>query len=194
MWNVVLLAFENMEVLDFAGPFEVFSVANQLSDYQLLNLRVVAVTDELKVCAKNGLTILADIPLHAVEEVDMLIIPGGDGTKLLLTNQASMQGIRTLDQKARFTWSVCSGARILACLGALDHQPFTTHHLVIEDVQKLTEKGYFVEKRFVQNSKYATAAGVSAGIDLALHMLIQLTDVDFVHQVARYMEYPFIPE
>ncbi|EIM78831.1 ThiJ/PfpI domain-containing protein [Nitritalea halalkaliphila LW7] len=181
-----------MEVLDFAGPFEVFSVANQLKAYQLLTLQVASVTDERIVRAKNGLTIVADTSLAAVFETDMLIIPGGDGSKALLENTEAMQDISRLNGHAKLTWSVCSGARILAALGVLDRQPFTTHHLVIEDVQKLTKNGFFVDKRFVKTGKYATAAGVSAGIDLALHMLLALTDSHFVKQVARYMEYPYI--
>jgi transcriptional regulator GlxA family with amidase domain len=187
--KLTLLCFEDMEVLDFAGPFEVFSVANQLEDYTLMDIAVVS-KDGGIITARNGLKILPDTGIHEVINTDILIIPGGDGTKRILEDEVLMSWLDKLIPQSRIAFSVCSGARILARLGYLDGKPFTTHHEVFEDVQKLTKEGIPVkDQRFVDLGSIMTAAGISAGIDLSLHVVKRLWGDPVQNRVIRYMEY-----
>ena len=136
--SVAILIFDEVEVLDFAGPFEVFSVTSELSDYTLLEVKVVG-KNTSPVIAKNGLKVIPDISYSQVEQMDVLVIPGGDGSKSVLQDQDLMNWLGEVIPKTQVTFSVCSGARILAKLGLLDGKPFTTHHEVFEDVLALTQ-------------------------------------------------------
>lgn len=185
-----LLAFPDMEVLDFAGPFEVFSVANQLSDYSLLDIRLIGLDKNL-VTAKNGLKIMPDCSMDAIAKLDILIIPGGDGSKALLTHEAGMTWIDSIIPQAQIVATVCSGARILAQLGYLRNQTFTTHASVFDDVLSIEPTAQALkDARFVDHGKIMTAAGVAAGIDLSLHMVEKLFGTMLKEETERYMEYP----
>lgn len=185
-----LLAFPDMEVLDFAGPFEVFSVANQLSDYKLFDIHVIGLNEQL-VKAKNGLKIMPDCGMDTISKLDILIIPGGDGSKALLKHEKGMAWIDSIIPQAQIVATICSGARILAQLGYLRNQTFTTHASVFEDVVSIEPTAKALKAvRFVDNGKIMTAAGVAAGIDLSLHIVEKLFGTALKEETARYMEYP----
>lgn len=190
MKDLGIFAFDNMEVLDFAGPFEVFSVANQLSGYKLLKIRVAS-TDKKTITAKNGLMIKADFRLADFERLDYFVIPGGDGTKKVIQQKEVLDEIKKLTSQSSWTMSVCSGSRILGKTGFLDQKPYCTHHEVFDSMREIVPSGVpQPDLRFVQSDQQIwTAAGISAGIDLALH----LTELSFgkalAVQTAEYMEY-----
>ena len=190
MKNLGIFAFDDMEVLDFAGPFEVFSVANQLSSYKLLKIRVAS-ADKKTIIAKNGLTIKTDFRLEDLENLDFLVIPGGDGTKKVIQRKEVLNHIKKLTSQSTWTMSVCSGSRILGKTGFLDHKPYCTHHEVFDSMREIVPSGVPQrDLRFVQSDQQIwTAAGISAGIDLALHLTELTFGKALAEQTAAYMEY-----
>ncbi|MFC5191212.1 DJ-1/PfpI family protein [Algoriphagus aquatilis] len=190
MKTLGIFAFNDMEVLDFAGPFEVFSVANQLSGYKLLKIRVAS-ADKKTIIAKNGLEIKADFRLADLENLDYLVIPGGDGTKKVIQRKEVLNHIKRLTSQSSWTMSVCSGSRILGKTGFLDHKPYCTHHEVFDSMREIVPSGVPQrDLRFVQSDQQIwTAAGISAGIDLALHLTELTFGKALAEQTAAYMEY-----
>ncbi|MFD2201763.1 DJ-1/PfpI family protein [Shivajiella indica] len=187
--SVAILLFEEVEVLDFAGPFEVFSVTAQLSGYEILEVKTIAKSKSL-IRAKNGLQVMPDLGIDELSQLDILIIPGGDGSRAVIQDKVLMEWIDNLAHKAQTVFTVCSGARILAKLGYLKIQRFTTHHEVFEDVLALEPKAIPDRNaRFVDNGKFMTAAGVAAGIDLSLYVVEKYFGKEVKDNTAKYMEY-----
>ena len=191
MKTIGILLFDDIELLDFAGPYEVFSVANELSGFGLF--RVITLSESGKaIRSVHGMQLVPDHSIHDTPALDILVIPGGDGTKAVIKNQQLMHWILDAYKKSEITFTVCSGARIPALLGLLDNQEFTTHHGVVVDVLAIAPKAIFREKRFVDNGKMMTAAGISAGIDLSLYILGKLHGQEIMEKTISYMEYqPF---
>lgn len=196
MKQLGILIFDDVEVLDFAGPFEVFSVANQLSEYTLLEVHTFSTTT-LPIRARNGLQVLPDHSITSIPTLDYLVLPGGDGTKKIIQNGSFIQEIKQQALNSEWTMSVCSGSRILDKAGFLEHKPYCTHHEVFGSMQELVPTGIPQPTlRFIQSdARIWTAAGISAGIDLAL----QLTELTFGKELAlataTYMEYlPYLDQ
>lgn len=187
--NVGVLVFPNAELLDFAGPFEVFSVASELNNYSLFDVFAVAKSTE-PITTINGLSVNPKYSLNNCPKIDILIIPGGVGTRDLLNEKETLQWISHTHQTTEITLSVCTGAMILGKLGLLNSKSYTTHHLIFEDMQQIAPLAKLVKmKRYIQDGKIYTAAGISAGIDLSLHIIETLNGKEIAKNVARYMEY-----
>jgi transcriptional regulator GlxA family with amidase domain len=190
MQHLGIFIFDGVEVLDFAGPFEVFSVASQLSNYQTLKVFTFGAEANL-IRTVNGLQVLPDYGLENLPVCDFLVIPGGDGSKQVIQKPEVLASLKNSIDQTEWTMSVCSGSRILGKLGYLDGKPYCTHHLVFESMKQITPTGYpKPELRFVQSSdRIYTAAGISAGIDLAFFLLEKTFGNDLARQTAEYMEY-----
>lgn len=190
MKRLGIFVFEEVEVLDFAGPFEVFSVAAQLSDYQLLQVSTFG-TSQTPIRTKNGLQVIPDTGLDSLESLDFLVIPGGDGTKKIIENPGVLASLQSKINSSQWTMSVCSGSRILGKTGFLDHKAYCTHHEVFESMEEIVPTGMpQPQLRFVQSDrKIWTAAGISAGIDLALHLTELTFGKELATSTANYMEY-----
>ncbi len=190
MKQLGILIFDDVEVLDFAGPFEVFSVANQLSGYTLLELHTFSQTT-LPIRARNGLQVVPDHSISSLPTLDYVVLPGGDGTKKVVQNTSIIEEIKQRVLSSEWTMTVCSGSRILGKAGFLEQKPYCTHHEVYESIQELVPSALpQPDLRYIQtDDRLWTAAGISAGIDLALH----LTEVTFGKELALataiYMEY-----
>lgn len=187
--NVGILIFENAEVLDFAGPFEVFSVTSELNDHSLFDVSLVA--EQLSpVSAVNGMSVNPHYGFNTCPSLDILIIAGGFGTRKQITNQKVLDWIAKQHQQTEYTLSICSGATLLGTLGLLEDQPYCTHHEVYSMMQELVPTGKPQrDKRFVQTGKIFTSGGISAGIDLSFHLVQKLLGSDIAVQTAKYMEY-----
>jgi len=189
MRNVAILMFDDVEVLDFAGPFEVFSVTAELNNYNLLNVFTVA-EQQANIIAKNDLTVLPKFSISNTPKIDVLVIPGGDGAKKLLDNEVILNWINTIHKSTEITMSVCSGATILGKLGLLNGQPYCTHHQVYERMGKLASTAMAQkDKRYVAAGKVYTSGGISAGIDLSFHLVAQFFGKAVAQKTAQYMEY-----
>lgn len=187
--NVAILLFDNVEVLDFAGPFEVFAVTDELRGHEVFNVFTVA--EALRpIRANNGLSVNPDHDLSSCPPPDVLVIPGGFGTRALLKNERMLDAVRTWSASAGLVMSVCTGSLVLAQAGLLDGLRATTHHECFALLRQLAPRTEVVEtERFVDNGKVLTAAGVSAGIDCSLHVVGRLLGSAVAAQTARYMEY-----
>jgi len=188
--NVALFLFPEVEVLDFAGPFEVFAVTDELRGYYTFNVITVAET-VAPIRARNGLQVLPDHSFTTCPSPHVLIIPGGFGTRALLKNEPVLAWLRTQAASAELVMSVCTGAFLLARLGLLDGLRATTHHECLDDLRALAPAATVdATARFHDNGKILTAAGISAGIDCSLHVVSRLLGPAAAASTARYMEYP----
>lgn len=188
--TVGIFIFKNAEVLDFAGPFEVFSVTSELNDFNLFDVFTVAKTKE-PVIAVNGLSVNPKYSFKDCPKIDILILAGGDGTNQAITDDEVIDWIASTDKNTTLTLSICSGSRFLAKIGVLDNNPYCTHHQVYDAMKKLVPTGKpITDKRFVQsNDKTYTSGGISAGIDLSFHIVEQLHGKQIAEKTATYMEY-----
>jgi transcriptional regulator GlxA family with amidase domain len=188
--HVGILIFDDAEVLDFAGPFEVFSVTSQLSNFE--PFQVFTLSQSLApVTAVNGLRVVPDFSIDDHPTIDILILSGGQGTRKLLTDDCLLQWIQKVHATTQLTISICSGARILAKLGLLNDKPFCTHHEVYGHIKEIAPLSIpQKEKRFVQSDeRIFTSGGISAGIDLSFHVVEKLLGSDKATETAQYMEY-----
>lgn len=190
--NVAILLFDDVEVLDFAGPFEVFSVTRELAGDRLFNVHTVGVTPGT-VRARNGLKVVPEHTLESVPPPDVLIVPGGQGVRALLPHAGVIDWIRRKSAKAEIVASVCTGSLLLAKAGLLTGSPATTHFQCFDLLRELEPTAIVREEvRFTDQGRILTAAGISAGIDLSLHLVARLHGVETAQRSARYMEYRWI--
>jgi transcriptional regulator GlxA family with amidase domain len=187
--TVVVLLFDDVEVLDFAGPFEVFGVTGKRDDATPFN--VVTVAEHAGVIrARNGLTVA---PTHSFADCpppDVLVVPGGYGTRREMNNERVIQWIRSQSSSAEVILSVCTGALLLARAGLLAGLEVTTHHGALDLLAKTAPDAVVrADQRFVDNGRVITSAGISAGIDAALHVVGRLVGEAQARETAFYMEY-----
>lgn len=187
--NVAILLFDEVEVLDFAGPFEVFAVTDELRERSVFNVFTVAQRPGT-VRARNGLKVVPDYSVDACPTPHVLVVPGGFGTRALLSNPVIIEWIRTKSRASEVTMSVCTGALLLAKAGLLDGLRVTTHHENIGDLRTLAPLALVDPGAlFHDNGAILTSAGISAGIDCSLHLVGRLLGDGVAASTANYMEY-----
>lgn len=186
--NVAIVLFNDFEILDMAGPAEVFSAAMGSNGREFEVFTVSSSKEEVE----SGHAVLAVTPEYTVDKCpkpDIVVIPGGH-VEALLADAKLMEWIKARAADSEIVMSVCNGAFALHKAGLLDGLEATTHHGSVERLRKIATKTKVVpDRRFVDNGKIITAAGVSAGIDAALHVVERLLGVDAANNTARYMEY-----
>ena len=195
MKTIGIYLFDNVEVLDFAGPFEVFSTAQRLhamnsGDPSVRLFDVVTIAENKReIIAAGGLKVT---PLHGIDyhpHLDVLIVPGGVVT-VELNKQQVLSWLSSTAERADITASVCTGAFLLAQAGLLNGMEVTTHW---EDIGELRHSfpGLVVKEnaRWIDNGHIVTSAGISAGIDMSLHLVGRLAGRDHAEKTARQMEY-----
>lgn len=187
--RVGILVFDEVEVLDACGPFEVFGVAGRISTGPTsFEVVLVAAGDERSTLARHGLRIIADHTLDDAPDLDVLIVPGGVTTAV----ETHPRVVAWVADRARtpVVASVCTGAFILAEAGVLTDQQVTTHW---EDVGELRERFPALDvvdgPRWVRSGDLFTSAGISAGIDLALHLVGVLGGTRLAMATAHQMDY-----
>lgn len=187
--RVAILLFDDVEVLDFAGPFEVFAVAPAENGAPAFDVVTVALRAG-PVVARNELTVLPSCTPDTLGAVDILVVPGGFGTRRELDNPAMLDFIRATSGAAGLTVSVCTGALLLGAAGLLAGRGATTHWAAMEELRALeTGAALHPEARVVDNGALITAAGVSAGIDAALHVVSRIYGEAVARRTALYMQY-----
>jgi transcriptional regulator GlxA family with amidase domain len=186
--KVAVCLFEDAEELDWAGPYEVLSAWARLWPDDGVEVFTVADSTEVR-CAK-GLRVLADHTWDSAPRPDVLVYPGGFGTRRELADEAVLNRLRGLAADGTLMTSVCTGSLVFASAGLLDGRPATTWHGAVETLGELGD-GIEVkpEARFVDSGEVITAAGVSAGIDMALHLVARLHSVERAREVRRYIQY-----
>lgn len=189
MLNVGIFIFNDVELLDFAGPYEVFSVASEMHDYKYFSVFTISENGDM-IKTVNGLKVQPDFSFDTHPNMDILLIPGGVGSRKLIKNARVLDWVKKNTLRSEITCSVCSGALVLGKLGLLDNLISTTHHQVIDllkEIAPLTniDKG----KRYIDNGKIMTSAGISAGIDLALHIVNKIYGIEAEQKTIEHMEY-----
>ncbi|NWG19955.1 MAG: DJ-1/PfpI family protein [Chloroflexi bacterium] len=191
--TVAILVFDDVELLDFAGPFEVFSSARNLTgDHERL-MEVFAVAETaVPVHCRNGLVVLPAHTLESCPPIDLLIVPGGAGVGPALERSSLIDWLRARAQEVELTVSVCTGSFLLAQAGLLAGRQATTHWESIGDLRERYPEVQVVEdQRWVDSGEIVTAAGVSAGIDVALHVVRRLYGADVARATALGIEYDY---
>lgn len=189
--NVAILVWDGVELLDFAGPGEVFAAA-QVGEDAAFKVFTVAPTPS-QVTSQGFLKITPNYSIDNCPEPQILIIPGGNSGELT-RNKKLVDWVRETSNKTEMVLSVCTGAFVLAEAGLLDDIEATTWHGAIDDLRRRAPRTkVHADRRFVDSGDIITAAGVSAGIDGALHALSRLTGPDVAAKTARYMEYNWQP-
>lgn len=187
--SVAILIYDGVEVLDFAGPFEVFAVTDELNDGKQFDVSLVAVKD-IVYTAVNGMRVLPNRVTDDTPAPDVVVIPGGSGSKQVMRDEAVLDWIRRASATSEILMSVCSGARLLAALGMLDGLEVTTHHQVVADLRRLAPAAQVVtDRRFVDTGGIITTGGISAGIDGSFHVVARLLGEMTARRTAQYMEY-----
>lgn len=188
--KIRVLLFDDVELLDFAGPMEVWSAADYImGDQQFIDIKAISYQSEISV-SKSLLKIIPHI-VGTEEDIDILIIPGGFGTRSILKSNDLLSYIKSLIEKSKVVCTVCTGALILAKLNLLKNLHVTTHHLLINELRDLSPSSIVeTDTRFIDQECIITSAGVSAGIDMSLYMIEKLISHDLKVRTAAYIEYP----
>ncbi len=189
--TVVILVFDDVEVLDFCGPFEVFSVTGR--DQNPRPFRVLLAAERPgPVVARNGLSVNPQHTLADCPHADVLLVPGGFGTRPLLRNEAVIGWVQDRAEGAELVLSVCTGSLVLGRAGLLQGRPATTHQRALDELRAVAPDCEVREGvRFVDTGRVITSGGIAAGIDMALHVVERLLGRTEAEETARYMEYPY---
>lgn len=187
--HAAILLFDEVEVLDFAGPFEVFSVCGRRSQLEPFLVTTVSERGQ-SIRARNGLTVTPTHSFASCPPIDILLVPGGFGTRREMRNPVVLEWAAKHGRSCELLLSVCTGALVLGSAGLLDGLAATTHHMAFPELRAAAPHTAILEEaRIVDNGRVILSSGVSAGIDMALHVVARLHGDDLARETARYMEY-----
>ncbi|CAO3607232.1 unnamed protein product [Cunninghamella blakesleeana] len=192
-WTVGIFLFNEVEVLDFSGPFEVFSVTEYDNGKKPFLVKTISETGNI-ISARNGLKVQPDYSFNDDYQFDILLIPGGYGAENIEIHKPQViDWIKTQYEKVDILTSVCTGAFLLAKAGLLDGKKATTHWM---DIQKLQNDFPLLDVlenvKFVDQGKILTSAGISAGINVSFHIIKRLIDANTANATAKRMEYDIV--
>ncbi|MFY9265891.1 MAG: DJ-1/PfpI family protein [Solirubrobacterales bacterium] len=179
--DVAFLLFEGVTPLDAVGPYEILRLVPGAT------VKFVAKTPGEQYAEGRGLGLIAENSYDDVSSADVLVIPGGIGTRELILDKETLEWIQAVDRTSRWTTSVCTGSLLLAAAGLLDGRPATTHWLEFDRLRELGADP--VDQRVVRDGKYLTGAGVSAGIDMAITLVSLMCDDSVAMALQLAIEY-----
>ena len=194
-YNVGIFIFDEVEVLDFTGPFEVFSRTRtekgSESRKNEINapFRVFTISKKIKkITATGGLLITPNYSFKNAPSIDILIIPGGYGTREILNDDKTISWIIEISKNASITASVCTGSLLLAKSGLLNGKKATTHWAAIKELSKYRNVHVQNNCRIVDDG-IITSAGVASGIDASFYIISKFFDKKVISDTAKFMEY-----
>jgi transcriptional regulator GlxA family with amidase domain len=185
--NVAFVLFEGAEELDFVGPWEVFTMAAQVQPGEIHCFTVAEVAGPV-VCAK-GMQVIAEHSFATCPRADIVVLPGGMGTRREMKSPTMLDFLRRLDRDAEFMASVCTGSLVFQKAGLLEGLAATTHWASLGALREAGATDIRSGQRWVDNGRVLTASGVSAGIDMALHLVGRVWGPKVAHLAQKYMEY-----
>jgi transcriptional regulator GlxA family with amidase domain len=188
--RIAVVLFDGAEELDFVGPWEVLAYwAQQVTEAEVEIVTVAASLDPVR--AAKGMRVLPDRTWDDVGPIDVLVMPGGKGTRPLITPHEPLhERLRDLADAGTLMTSVCTGSLVFAAAGLLKDRPATTHYDSLDLMRWLDSSiDLRPDARFVDDGNVVTAAGVSAGIDMALHLVVRLDSEDAARAVRREIQY-----
>jgi transcriptional regulator GlxA family with amidase domain len=195
-WNVGILIFDDVEILDFAGPFEVFSrtrlqpgaESRRSEDSAPFHVFTVAKT-AAPIRTTGGLRVIPHYGFADAPRVDLVVVPGGWGTRALLQDAETLDWIRRAAAGARKVTTVCTGSLLLAKAGLLEGRHATTHWGALDTLDSL-KAGVTVEREYrVVDDGVISSAGVASGIDMAFYVVETLFGREVADETAHYVEY-----
>ena len=189
--RVGILLFDDVEVLDFAGPFEVFSVTRRADGEAAFDVRLLS-EDGDAVNTRGDMTVQVHHALDESPALDILVVPGGLGTRREVNNAALLDWLIARRDELTFLTSVCTGSFLLAAAGLLDSKRATTHWLSLDrlrDTYPTVDVDY--DSHVVRDGDVFTSAGISAGIDMGLMVVAAKLGEGVARTTARHMEYPY---
>lgn len=205
MHTVAIFIFDDVEVLDFAGPFEIFGVAGKQNGGEG-HFEVFTVAEKPSISARNNLVITPTYTFENCPTPDILLIPGGGGFRAAgdgshgtpfgsrreMHNENLLTWVREMNSKVELLLSVCTGSLILAKAGLLEGLSATTHFKAVEQMREVAPNTtLFPEKRWVDNGRIILSAGVSAGIDMSLYVVSKLHGEEVADATATYIQYDY---
>lgn len=192
--RVGILLFDDVEVLDFAGPFEVFAVTDDFQPPKDRTFQVVTLSRSGgMVTARNGLRVQPDYAITEHPKLDIIVVPGGIGSRAVLRDLAVLDFLQRHHRSGSLILSVCTGALVLAKAGLLDGLSATTHSSAYNELQHLAPKTTVQTKvRYVDHlddARIMTSGGISAGIDMALYVVEKLCGTAAAAETVKEMNY-----
>lgn len=191
--RVGIVIFDDVEVLDFCGPFEVFSVTGEREG--LAPFEVCTIAEKAGIIrTRGGMSVNPHYSFENCSQPDILLVPGGMGTRRELNNTRMIDWLKDRAAQSEMILSVCTGALLLAKAGLLDGLTATTHYGALNELRALGPTTITVDgsKRFIDNGRVIVSAGISAGIDMSLHVVARLLGKEQALETARYMEYEWV--
>jgi len=191
--TVAILVFEGVEPLDVVGPFEAFICADGDDGAPGFEVGLVAAT-AAPVTGEGGFIMTPRWSFADMPHADILLVPGGGGTRTLSKDRAVLDWIAARDRQSELTLSVCTGAQMLAAAGLLKGLRATTYWSTYDELRAIEPTLEVMEgARWVDNGRIVCSSGVSAGIDMALHVISRLHGDKGAAKAARAMEYEYWP-
>ncbi|MGV8854012.1 MAG: DJ-1/PfpI family protein [Devosia sp.] len=184
--TIAILIFPGVEELDFVGPWEVFSVAKLMG--APLEVCTIGWREPTVTCAR-GLKVTADYAFADKPPADVVLIPGGKGTRVLAQDDAFNAEIREYLAAAKWQTSVCTGSALLARAGFLEGRQATTNRGALDFLRAHAPHTYILDQRYVHDGNVVTSAGISAGIDMSLWLVGHLFGEDTARATQTHMEY-----
>jgi len=187
--RIALICFDDMEELDLVGPWEVLRMWQMQHPDDGVEVFTASLDGETVTCAK-GMRIGTDMAASEMGEVDVLLLPGGMGTRALMRREPVLELLRDTARSGALVTSVCTGSLVLATAGLLGGRPATTYWSVLDllgEIDRTIEVR--PDDRWVDSGDVITASGVSAGIDMALHLVERLHSLERAREVRREIQY-----
>ncbi len=194
--RVGIVLFDDVEVLDFCGPFEVFS-ATRLNEEKRRKepspFEVLLVTEKnAPVVTTGGMKVIPDYTYENCPKLDIIVVPGGWGVREEIKNPVLLDWLRFRSEEVETLTSVCTGSMLLGFAGLLNGRHATTHWRSLEWMREsLPEVTVEYDKHFVEDGRILTSAGISAGIDMALKVVARYYGETVARATAKHMEYPY---
>lgn len=190
--TVLILIFPDVEVLDFAGPYEVFSVVGgETGPDRPFRVHTVSATPGV-FGARNGLKVMADFSLADAPQPDILIIPGGSGSRIAQNDESLLAWIRAVAPRTSILLTVCTGVRILLRAGLAGTFDLTTHHAALDEIRAAAPANHVrADARVIDHGRLIISAGVASGIDASFHIVRRLCGDAVARAAAHHIEYPW---
>ncbi len=194
IWCVGIFLFDEVEVLDFAGPFEVFSIVSIPGESDKPFLVQTVSQYETMIKTRNGLMVQPHFSFDNAPDFDIVIVPGGYGAEEIeINNEIVIQWIKKQSNKVELITSVCTGAFLLAKAGLIDGKRATTHWMDIDRLEReFPDVKVESNCKFIDEGSIITSGGISAGINMSFHIIKRLLGEDVARTTAKRMEYDII--
>jgi len=195
--TIGIFIFDDVEELDFVGPYEVFSMINTVRDHQGKPdaVKVMLISEDGKdKTGIKGMRVGAHASMADIDKLDVIVIPGGNGTRAVIKNQPVLNRIKKVAPSCEWVTSVCTGSFVLAKAGFTKDRKIATYWGAFEEFKDLGLEGELIKNtRYVRDGNVVTSAGVSAGIDMSLWLTGQMFTPDMARAVQKGMQYDPAP-